>query len=93
MPVKVGVVAVVMPSPLEDPVSLAGSRLALAGVLGAVVSIVTASALEAALVLPATSVALAVTECTPWLKVELVIDQAPFVSAVALPRAVVPSVS
>src|SRR5215510_11469755 len=52
---------------------------------GAEVSIVTDSAAEATLVLPAASVALAVMLCVPPPKVELVIDQLPEPSAVAVP--------
>src|SRR5207237_182314 len=61
--------------------------------VGAVVSIVTASPAEAALVLPAMSVCLVVRVWLPLDNVELVIDQLPKPSAVAVPRTVVPLVS
>ena len=61
--------------------------------LGAVRSIVTATLLEAALTLPAVSVALAVSVCAPSLNVDDVMLQLPEPSAVAVPNKVVPSVS
>ena len=60
---------------------------------GATVSIVTASAGEAALTLPARSVCFAVRVCAPSPSAELVIDQLPAPSAATLPSAVVPFVS
>ncbi len=60
VPVKVGVVSLVMLSVLEEPVSLPASRSGVDGAAGAVVSTVRAKLLEAALWLPAASVALAV---------------------------------
>ncbi len=65
VPVKVGVVSRVRLSELEEPVSLAGSRSGMLGAAGAVVSMVTASTVEAAEVLPAASVAVAVMLLTP----------------------------
>src|SRR5437588_509270 len=59
----------------------------------AVVSIVTARLVEAALVLPAMSVSVAVSAWLPLDRVELVIDQLPELSATALPSDVVPLVS
>ena len=64
-----------------------------ATLLGAVRSIVTATLLEAALTLPAASVALAVSVCAPSLNVDDVMLQLPEPFAVAVPSTVVPSVS
>ncbi len=60
--------------------------------VGAVVSMVTLTAVEAELTLPAESVAFAVRLCVASVSVELVILQLPLV-AVAVPSDVVPSVS
>ena len=57
VPVSVSVLALVMPSPT---VPLSFENEAIVGTTGAAVSTVTLSALEAALVLPAASVAVAV---------------------------------
>src|SRR4029079_9167057 len=60
VPVKVGVVALVMLSLFEVPESEPEARSGADGAAGTEVSIVTDSAAEATLVLPAASVALAV---------------------------------
>ena len=60
VPLSVGVVSLVMLSVSELPESLAVSRSGAEGAVGAVVSTVIVSATEAALVLPAVSVAVAV---------------------------------
>ena len=65
VPVKVGVVTLVMPSELDDPVSEAALRLGVDGATGADVSIVTDVAAEATPTLPAASVAFAVMLCAP----------------------------
>src|SRR6186997_72077 len=80
-----------MLSVAEVPESEAAARSGIDGAAGAEVSIVTDSADEATLVLPAASVALAVMLWLPWINVELVIDQLPEPSAVALPIWVAPS--
>ena len=76
--------------PLSEPASSAGRD----GAVGAAVSIVICKEDEAALVLPAASVALAVRLCAPafrfWVDVML---QTPFASAAAVPRSIVPPVS
>src|SRR3974390_149063 len=61
------------------------------GATGAVVSTVTAIAAEAAPVLPATSVAVAVRLCAPLASVPVVYVQAPLPLAVVVPSNVVPS--
>ena len=63
VPLSVRTFAVVLPSPT---VPVSGENEAIVGVEGAVVSIVTLSAVDAAPVLPATSVALAVRLCVPF---------------------------
>ena len=63
VPVSVSVLSAVMPSPTV-PVSFENE--AIAGALGSAVSIVTLSAADAALVLPAVSVAVAVRLCVPF---------------------------
>ena len=60
VPESVGVSSLVMSSVVELPESLAASRSAALGATGAVVSTLIVSAAEAALVLPAASVAVAV---------------------------------
>ena len=90
VPVKVGVVTLVMPSVLDEPVSEATIRFGVDGATGAPVSIVTGVAAEAAPTLPAVSVAFAVMLCVPLPSVELVMLQLPPV-ATALPICVVPS--
>jgi hypothetical protein len=91
VPVIVGVVLLVMPSVLELPLSSAVARPVVPGVAGAVLSTVTLSPAEAALV-PDPLVVLAVSVCDPSLSTLLVIDQLPAV-ALAVPSTVVPSVS
>ena len=63
VPVKVGVVTLVMLSVLDVPLSDAATRSGRVGAAGAVVSMVTDKAADAALTLPAASVALAVMLC------------------------------
>ena len=78
VPVKVGVVTLVMLSVLDTPVSDAVIRSRACGRAGAVVSMVIDRAAEAALTLPATSVALAVMLWMPFARVEVVVmDQSP----------------
>ena len=60
VPVKVGVLSLVLLSVLELPVSDAALKSGVLGVLGPLVSTLIAKALEADEVLPATSVAVAV---------------------------------
>jgi len=93
VPENSNVLALVIPSELELPVSLAVASVGALGVVGEVVSIVTDRLLEALLTLPAVSLALAVRVCAPSLKVELVIDHLPEPSAVVAPSTVLPSVS
>src|SRR5205085_504504 len=81
VPVKVGVVLLVRLSVFELPVSLAAVRSGADGVLGAAVSIVMLRALEAVLVLPATSTAVAVMLCVPMARILLVMVQLPLPSA------------
>ena len=92
VPLTVGVVMRVTPSVLEAPLSLAAAKTGAAGAMGAVVSMVIASAAEAALVLPAISVDLTVRLWAPEASVLLVMLQTPPV-ATAVPSTVVPSVS
>ena len=73
MPLKVGVESPVMLSVLELPVSELVARSG-AETAGAAVSIVTVSEPEAAPVLPATSVALALIEWLPSASVVVVIE-------------------
>jgi hypothetical protein len=63
-----------MSSEEELPESLEASRLGVDGAAGALVSIVTLRALDSEDVLPAVSVAAAVTECVPLLSVLVVIE-------------------
>src|SRR5437879_5134243 len=93
VPLKVGVVALVMLSVLLLPVSEAAIRSGVDGALGAVVSIVTDRAPDATLTFPAMSVtfSVAVMLCTPCVRVDVLTDQLPEPSAVALPIWVVPS--
>ena len=60
VPVNAGVVTLVILSVLEEPLSVAAVKSGADGALGAVASIVILNALEATLVFPAASVALAV---------------------------------
>ena len=89
LPLKVGVAALVLSSLFELPLSEAVARSRAVGAAGAEVSTVTVSAVDATLVLPARSVALAVMTWLPLLKVGLVRLQAPLVSADTLANAVV----
>ena len=88
LPVSVRVLSLVMPSPA---VPLSVEYEAIAGATGALVSMVTLSAVDAALVLPATSVAVAVRLWAPLVSAAVVKDQVPLPSAVALPSRVAPS--
>ena len=92
-PVTVGAVTLVMLSVLDAPLSDAAAKSGADGAFGAVVSTVTLSDADVALVLPAMSVSLAVSVCVPLLKVELTIDQLPLASAIAVPSTAVPLVS
>ncbi len=77
-----------------EPLLLATSNTGALGAFGATLSMVTLRAAEAAPVLPATSVALAVSVCAPRASAELVMLQAPVIAAaVAVPSTVTPSVS
>src|SRR5947207_2296913 len=75
---------------VELPVSEAAITSGVDGA-GAVVSIVTARAADAAFAFPAMSVAVAVMLCAPCVRVDAVTDQLPEPSAAALPIWVVPS--
>ena len=77
VPVKVGVVTLVMLSVLDTPLSDAATRSGADGAAGATVSMVTDKAADAALTLPATSVALAVMLWVPFARVEAVMVQCP----------------
>ena len=77
---------------LDEPESVATVMSGADGA-AAVVSIVTARPAEAMLVLPARSVSLAVSVWLPPVSTELVIDQLPEASAIAVPSTVVPLVS
>lgn len=74
----------------EPKVELAAGAV-MAGALGALVSIENARAVETALVLPAASVAVAVTECEPSGKV-CALDHVPEPSAANVSSVVAPSV-
>ena len=65
VPVKVGVLSLVILSVLEVPLSLAATRSGTDGAAGAVVSMVMLNALDAALRFPAASIAFAVIDLTP----------------------------
>ena len=93
LPVRVGVVALVMLSELLEPESDALARSEAPAADGAVVSIVTVRLADAALVLPAASVTLVVNVCAPLVRVLDVMLQLPKPSAVAVPSTVVPLVS
>ena len=93
LPVKVGVVVLVTLSVVDAPLSDAVARSGALTAAGATVSTVTANPADATLALPAGSVCFAVTVCAPSARVELVIDQFPDPSAVAVPNTVVPLVS
>ena len=79
VPVKASVLSLVMPSPAA-PLSVENE--AIAGAAGAAVSTVTLSALDAAPVLPAASVAVAVKLCAPSASAAVVKLQAPLPLAV-----------
>src|SRR5207253_3018160 len=83
----------VMLSALGAPESEAVARSGLVGAAGAALSIVTDRPPEAAPVLPAASVAVAVIVWLPEASVEAVMLQSPVPSALPLPTTVVPSVS
>src|SRR5438132_1247516 len=72
VPVKLGVVSLVMLSVFEVPLSLAAVRSGAEGAAGAVVSIVMLKALDAVDTLPAASVAVAVMLCVPAVKILVV---------------------
>ena len=93
LPVRVGVVTLVMLSVLLLPESDALARSGALGAEGAVVSIVTVRAVDAAPVLPAASVTLALSVCAPSVSALDVMLQLPEPSAVVVPSSVVPSVS
>src|SRR5258705_5729889 len=83
----------VTPSP-NVPLSVVGSSVRPVGIAGAVVSTVTAYAADAAPVLPAASVALAVMPCVPLDSPEVVMLNAPVVAlAMPEPSTVVPLMS
>ena len=88
VPVSVSVLSLVMPSPTV-PLSLEYELIA--GALGATVSTVTLRALEAALTLPAASLAVAVKLWVASVSAPVVKVQAPLPFAVAVPRSVAPS--
>src|SRR6185436_3683803 len=82
VPVSVRVLSLVMPSPTT---LLSVEYDAMVGLTGATVSMVTLSAVDAALVLPATSVAVAVRLCAQLVSAAVVKLQAPAPLAVTLP--------
>ena len=87
VPARVGVVSLVMSSSEAVPVSLEAVRSGALGAAGLVVSMVTARPVDAAPVLPAASVAVAVSVLVPAVSVPVVNDQSPDPSAVAVPTA------
>src|SRR3954471_2962463 len=89
LPLSVSVVALVMWSVLLRPLS--GSTALTAGAAGAAVSMVSDQAVEAAEMLPAASVALAVKLWPPWARVAVAKLQAPDPLAVVVPSWVAPS--
>ena len=93
VPLKVGVVSLVMLSVLELPLSVPAVMSGALGAPGAVASMVTARPEDATLVLPAKSVALAVMVWAPADRAEVVMVQLPEPSAVPEPIRVVPSLS
>ena len=93
LPVSVGVVTLVLLSVLLLPESDALARSGALGAEGAVVSIVTVRPVDAAPVLPAASVTLALSVCAPSVSALVVMLQLPEPSAVVVPSRVVPSVS
>ena len=85
VPVKVGVVSLVILSVSDSPVSDPAARSGADGAAGLPVSIEIARPADAAETLPAASVAVIVIVCAPSLSVEAVMLQLPLPSAVALP--------
>ena len=75
----------------DAPLSDAEANASVAGLAGALVSMVKARPADTPETLPAASVARAVSVCAPAVSVLLVIVQAPEPSAVALPSSVLPS--
>ena len=86
VPVKVGVLSLVSWSLLEMPVSESAASAKLSGASGAVVSTVIVTASDRSLALPAASVALAETLCSPSARIVAVTLQSPDASAVTVPR-------
>ena len=91
VPVKVGVLTLVVLSVFDVPLSDVTARSGTLGVTGAAVSIVTVSTPEAALTLPARSVALATIAWTPFANGLAAMDHTPAASAWLLPTTVAPS--
>ena len=92
VPLMLGVVTLVMPSP-SVPLSLAAAKVSPPGGIGAVVSMVRVVTALATEVLPARVTCLVVSEWLPWLNALLVMLQIPDELTTALPSTVVPSVS
>ena len=92
VPLKVGVVSVVMLSVLEAPVSDAAVMSGVEGAAGAAVSIATDMAADAGLVWPRLLVAVAVITSVPWPRVGVTV-QLPLESAVVVPIRVEPEYS
>ena len=88
VPVNVNVLSFVMRSP-TTPLSFENETMT--GAAGAPALIVTLRALDAALTLPAVSVAVAVKLCDPSASVAVVKLQAPLPLAVTVPSSVAPS--
>ena len=91
VPVNVGVLSPVTSSVEDAPVSDAGARSGVPGTAGAAVSTVMFSVPEAALTLPAASVAVAEIACAPSARTPEVKLQLPAPSAVVVPSRVAPS--
>ena len=91
VPLTVGVESLVRSSAFDVPESLAASRSGVAGAAGAAVSMTTTVAAEAALTLPAASVAVAVMLCEPSASVPAVKVQVPAPFAVVVPSRTAPS--
>jgi len=84
---KVGRVILVMLSLLSGPSSSAVIRSGVLGALGGVVSMITVKVVEATLVLPATSDAVAVKTCDPSLSVPVLGKvHVPLVEEATVPR-------
>lgn len=92
IPLKVGVVILVMPSVDDDPESLALDKAGLEGALGASVSMVIADPVEGIEVLPARSVARALIVWAPSLSAVVATDQL-VEAAIPDPDATLPSSS